>query len=276
VLLGVPFSEIALLAGAVVVAGVATGILAGLFGIGGGAIIVPVLYEIFRILGVPEEVRMQLCVGTSMAIIIPTTIRSYRTHRTKGAVLTDVVRAWTAPAVVGVAVGAVIAYFAPSTVFKIVFMITVTIIAIKLLFGRDDWKIADEFPGRAMMTVYGFIIGLVSSLMGVSGGSVSNMIQTLYGKSMHQAVATSAGLGVPITIAGTIGLMIAGWPRMALLPPLSIGYVSLLGVIIMAPVSSFTAPYGALLAHKLSRRQLEVGFGLFLLIVSVRFVFTLI
>jgi uncharacterized membrane protein YfcA len=274
--LGVSPGEIALLAAAVVVAGVATGILAGLFGIGGGAIIVPVLYEVFRVLGVPDEVRMQLCVGTSMAIIIPTTIRSYLTHRAKGAVLHEVVRAWALPAVVGVAVGAVIAYFAPSSVFKLVFMITVTIIAIKLLFGRDSWQIADEFPGRAAMSAYGFVIGIVSSLMGVSGGSVSNMIQTLYGKSMHNAVATSSGLGVPITIAGTIGLMIAGWPKMALLPPLSIGYVSLLGVIIMAPVSSFTASYGALLAHRLSKRQLEIGFGLFLLLVAVRFFATLV
>jgi uncharacterized membrane protein YfcA len=274
--LGVSLGEIALLAAAVVVAGVATGILAGLFGIGGGAIIVPVLYEIFRILGVPDEVRMQLCVGTSMAIIIPTTIRSYLTHKAKGAVLHDVVRAWAAPAVAGVAVGAVIAYFAPSAVFKLVFMITVTIIAIKLLFGRDSWRIADDLPGRPAMIGYGFLIGLVSSLMGVSGGSVSNMIQTLYGKPMHNAVATSSGLGVPITIAGTIGLMIAGWPKMALLPPLSIGYVSLLGVVIMAPVSSFTASYGALLAHRLSKRQLEIGFGLFLLLVSARFVATLI
>src|SRR5678815_3883280 len=110
-LLGVPLGELAWLAAAVVVAGVATGILAGLFGIGGGAIIVPVLYEVFRILGVPEEVRMQLCVGTSMAIIIPTTIRSYLTHRAKGAVMMDVVRAWAPPAVLGVAVGSVIAYF---------------------------------------------------------------------------------------------------------------------------------------------------------------------
>ena len=275
-MLGVSPGEIALLAAAVVVAGVATGILAGLFGIGGGAIIVPVLYEVFRILGVPDEVRMQLCVGTSMAIIIPTTIRSYLTHRAKGAVLHEVVRAWALPAVVGVAVGAVIAYFAPSAAFKLVFMITVTIIAIKLLFGRDSWQIADEFPGRAAMSAYGFLIGIVSSLMGVSGGSVSNMIQTLYGKSMHNAVATSSGLGVPITIAGTIGLMIAGWPKMALLPPLSIGYVSLLGVIIMAPVSSFTASYGALLAHRLSKRQLEIGFGLFLLLVAVRFFATLV
>ena len=275
-LLGVPLGEWALLVAAVVVAGVATGILAGLFGIGGGAIIVPVLYEVFRILGVPEEVRMQLCVGTSLAIIIPTTIRSYLTHRAKGAVLNDVLRAWTMPAVVGVAAGSVIAYFAPSAVFKIVFTVVVTVIAIKLLFGRDSWRIADEFPGRIAMAGYGFLVGVTSSLMGVSGGSVSNMIQTLYGKSRHNAVATSAGLGVPITIAGTIGLMIAGWPKMALLPPLSIGYVSLVGVAIMAPVSSLTASYGALLAHRLSKRQLEIGFGLFLLLVSARFMASLV
>jgi uncharacterized protein len=270
--LGVPLGDVALLVAAVVAAGIATGILAGLFGIGGGAIVVPVLYEVFRLLGVPEEVRMQLCVGTSMAIIIPTTIRSYIAHRAAGAVLDDVLRRWTLPAVLGVALGAVIAYFAPSAIFKIVFVIVVTVIAIKLLFGRDHWRIAGELPGRAAMTGYGLLIGLTSSLMGVSGGSVSNMVQTLHGKPLHNAVATSSGLGVPITIAGTIGLIIAGWPKIALLPPFSIGYVSLLGVAIMAPVSSFTAPYGARLAHRLSKRQLELGFGVFLLLVSARFV----
>jgi uncharacterized protein len=274
-LLGVPLGELALLAAAVVIAGIATGVLAGLFGIGGGAVIVPVLYEIFRILGVPEEVRMQLCIGTSMAIIVPTTIRSYRTHLTKGAVLQDVLRAWALPAVVGVAVGSAIAYFAPSIVFKLVFMIMVTLIGLKLLFGRDDWRIANELPGRALMSFYGFLIGLISSFMGVSGGSVSNVIQMLYGKTLHNAVATSSGLGVPITLTGAIGFMIAGWPKLALLPPLSLGYVSLLGVVIMAPVSSYTASYGARLAHRLSKRQLEVGFGIFLLLVSARFMISL-
>jgi len=274
--LGVSPGEIALLAAAVVVAGVATGLLAGLFGIGGGAIIVPVLYEVFRVLGVPDEVRMQLCVGTSMAIIIPTSIRSYLAHRAKGAVLEDVLRRWTIPAVAGVAVGSVVAYFAPSLVFKLVFVVVITIIAIKLLFGRDSWRIADDLPGRAAMTGYGFLIGFTSSLMGVSGGSISNMIQMLYGKPLHNAVATSSGLGVPITIAGTVGLMFAGWPQMALLPPLSIGYVSLIGVAIMAPVSSFTAAYGARLAHALSKRQLEIGFGLFLMLVSARFIATMV
>ncbi len=272
---GIPLGELALLAVAVVIAGIATGLLAGLFGIGGGAIIVPVLYEIFRILGVPEEVRMQLCVGTSMAIIIPTTIRSYLTHRAKGAVLTDVVRRWAVPAVIGVAVGSAIAYFAPSLVFKLVFMIMVTLIGLKLLFGRDDWRLADDFPGPVLMSTYGFLIGLISSFMGVSGGSVSNVIQMLHGKSLHNAVATSSGLGVPITIAGAVGFMFAGWPKMALLPPLSIGYVSLIGLVIMAPVSSYTAAYGAKLAHRLSKRQLEIGFGIFLLLVALRFAFSL-
>ena len=274
-MVGMPLGEIVLLVAAVVVAGVATGILAGLFGIGGGAVIVPVLFEIFRILGVPEEVRMHLCVGTSMAIIIPTTIRSYLTHRAKGMVLNDVIRRWTVPAVAGVAVGSVIAYFAPSAVFKVVFMVTMTVIAIKLLFGRDSWVIATNFPGRPAMIGFGFLIGLTSSLMGVAGGSVSNMIQTLYGRPLHNAVATSSGLGVQIAIAATIGLALAGWPKMALLPPFSVGYVSLLGVAIMAPVSSFTAPYGAMLAHRLSKRQLEISFGIFLLLVSARFVVSL-
>jgi uncharacterized membrane protein YfcA len=275
-LLGVSIGEIAVLAAAIVVGGVLTGLLAGLFGIGGGAIIVPVLYEVFRVLGVPDDVRMQLCVGTSMAIIIPTTIRSYQTHRAAGAVMQDVVRAWALPAVLGVALGSGIALVAPGGVFKIVFVLVATVISFKMLFGRDDWKIADGFPGRIAMTGYGLLVGLTSSFMGVSGGSVSNMIQTLHGRPLRNAVATSSGLGVPITIAGAIGLMLAGLPKQALMPPLSVGYVSLIGFALMAPVASYTAPYGARLAHRLPKRKLEVGFGIFLLLVSVRLMVSLL
>ena len=166
-MLGVPAGEIALLVGAVMVAGIATGILAGLFGIGGGAIIVPVLYEVFRVLEVPEDVRMQLCVGTSMAIIVPTNVRSYRVHRAHGAVLMDVVRAWAIPSVVGVGVGALIAGVAPGAVPKVAFVVITGTIGLKLLIGRDDWRIANELPGRVAMTVYGFILGLAASLIGV-------------------------------------------------------------------------------------------------------------
>jgi uncharacterized protein len=273
---GVGLSEIAWLAAAVVIAGVITGLLAGLFGIGGGAVIVPVLYEVFRVLGVPEEVRMQLCVGTSLAIIVPTAIRSYLTHRAKGLIVPGVIRLWALPAVIGVACGTAIAAFAPAVVFKIAFVAIATFIAVKFLFAGDRWNLGDELPGAVPMTGYGFGIGLGGALMGVSGGSLSNIVLTLYGKSIHQAVATSAGLGVPITIVGTVGYILAGLPHQALLPPLSLGFVSLIGLVVMAPVSSFTAPYGARLAHRLSRRTLEVAFSVFLLLVSLRFLLSMV
>ena len=272
----VPLIDLAFIVAMIVVGGIVTGLLAGLFGIGGGAVIVPVLYEIFRLLAVPEEVRMQLCVGTSIAIILPTTIRSYLAHRAKGAVMPQTMRLWALPAVIGVGCGSIVAVFAPSAVFKIAFALIAGLIAAKLLFGRDTWRFADQLPGHGAMTGYGFSIGLTSSLMGVSGGSVGNMVQTLYGVSLHNAVATSAGLGVPITIAGTIGYMLAGLPHQAQTPPLSIGFVSLIGVVLIAPISSYVAPRGARLAHALSKRRLEIAFGCFLLAASVRFIVSLI
>jgi uncharacterized membrane protein YfcA len=275
-ILGIPLSEIIWLAVAIVAAGVATGILAGLFGIGGGAVIVPVLYEVFRLLNVPDEVRMQLCVGTSIAIIVPTAIRSYLTHRAKGLVIPNVIRLWALPAVIGVACGAVIAAFAPAAVFKVAFVLIAGFIATKFLFAGDRWNLGTDLPGTVPMTCYGFAIGLAGSLMGVSGGSLSNIILTLYGKPIHNAVATSSGLGVPITIVGTIGYILAGLPHLALLPPFSLGFVSLIGLVVMAPVSSLTAPYGARLAHRLSRRTLEIAFSCFLLLVSARFLASLI
>jgi uncharacterized membrane protein YfcA len=272
----VPLGELAWLAAAIILSGVVTGILAGLFGIGGGAVIVPVLYEVFRILGVPEEVRMQLCIGTSLAIIVPTTIRSYLAHRERDEGIREVVRQWAVPAVVGVAAGALLAAFAPGIVFKVAFVAIVSFIAVKLLLGRDSWRLGEDLPGRPAMTFYGFLIGLCSSLLGVSGGSLSNLVLMLYGKSIHNAVAISAGLGVPISIAGAVGYALAGLRHQALLPPLSIGFVSVVGLVLMAPVSSFVAVYGARLAHAMSHRRLEIALGAFLLAVAVRFLVSLL
>ncbi len=274
-MLGVPLSEIVWLAALIVIGGALVGILAGLFGIGGGGIIVPVLYEVFGVLGVPENLRMQLCIGTSLAIIIPTTIRSYYAHKAKGAVIPEVMRLWALPAIVGVAVGSAVAAFAPASVFKIAFVFFASLISIRMFFGSERWNLSADLPGRPLLAFYGFITGLFSSLVGISGGSISNSVLTLYGRSMQQAVATSAGVGVPITIAGTIGYAIAGWPHMAQLPPLSIGFISLIGLVLMAPVSSYTASYGVRLAHWLPRRKLEVGFAIFLAIVSLRFLLSL-
>jgi uncharacterized membrane protein YfcA len=273
---GVPVAELVWLAVAVMAAGVVTGVLAGLFGIGGGAVIVPVLFEVFRLLGVPEEIRMQLCVGTSLAIIVPTNVRSYRAHRAKGLVLSAVLRSWAVPAVIGVAAGSAVAAFAPAQVFKLAFIVIAGVIAAKLLAGRETWVLGRSLPGPAAMSGYGFLIGLASSLMGISGGSLATTVMTLYGVPIHNAVATSAGLGVPITIAGTLGYLIAGLRHQALLPPLSVGFVSVIGVILIAPISSWIAPLGARLAHALPRRRLEIGFGLFLIAASLRFVISLV
>lgn len=261
---------------AVIAAGVLTGLLAGVFGIGGGAVIVPVLFELFRLFGVPDAVRMQLCIGTSLAIIIPTSWRSYRAHRARGAVIPDVLRVWTWPVIVGVLLGAGIAAVAPPAVFKIAFAVIGGIIAGKLLFGRESWRFADDLPGRPAMMGYGFAIGLGSSLMGISGGSLVTMVLTLYGKPIHNAVATAAGIGVPISIAGTLGYIVAGLPHQALLPPLSLGFVSAIGVIAIAPLSSWVAPLGARLAHALPKRWLEIAFGSFVLLAAARFVASLV
>ena len=275
-LLGYPLGEIAWLVLLILIGGVVTGILAGLFGIGGGGVIVPVLYEVFGVIHVPDALRMQLCIGTSLAIIVPTTVRSYMGHKKRGAVIPQVVRVWTVPAIIGVLIGSVTASFAPGAVFKIAFVVFTAFISTKMLFAGDRWNVGSELPGRPLMAVYGLITGLFSSLVGVSGGAVSNAVLTMYGQPMQRAVATSAGIGVPITIVGAVGYAVAGWPHIHELPPLSLGFVSVIGFVLMAPVSSYTTAYGVRLAHWLPRRKLEIGFGLFLMVVSLRFLATLI
>jgi uncharacterized membrane protein YfcA len=261
---------------AAVAAGVVTGLLAGVFGIGGGAVIVPVLFELFRLFGVPEAVRIQLCIGTSLAIIIPTAIRSYRAHQARGLVIPDVVRVWTVPAVLGVVLGSLIAAVAPEAVFKVAFVVIVWIIAARLVAGGARWRVSERLPGEAAMRVYGFIIGLGSSLMGISGGSLATMALTVHGQPILNAVATSAGIGVPISIVGAVGYIAAGLPHRALLPPLSIGFVSIIGVAAIAPISSWIAPLGAQFAHAMPKRWLELGFAAYLLLVGARFLASLL
>src|SRR5262249_51663470 len=164
---------------------------------------------------------MQLCIGTSMAIIVPTAVRSYWAHRAKGLVIPGVLRSWALPAIAGVGVGSIAAALAPAAVFKLAFVVIAGIIAAKLLAGREDWVLAQRLPGRLTMAGWGFLMGLASSLMGISGGSLATMALTLYGKPLHNAVATSAGIGVPITTAGTLGYVLAGLPHQAALPALS-------------------------------------------------------
>ena len=271
--------ELALL---LVAVGALAGFLAGLFGIGGGAVLVPVFYECFRLAGVPLEVRMPLCIGTSLAIIIPTSIRSFRAHHARGAVDMAILKSWLVPIVIGVIVGSITARYAPERLFKIVFVGVAWTAATRLILARESWTFG-AFPEGLLMKVYGLIVGLLSTLMGVGGGLFLNLLMTFYGRPIHQAVATSSALAVLISIPGALGYVYAGWPAAAHYPdvaalqwPFALGYVSLIGAMLVMPTSLFTAPLGVRAAHAMSKRMLEVAFGGYLFIVGARFVISLI
>jgi uncharacterized membrane protein YfcA len=280
---GLEPSELLELALLLVAVGALSGFLAGLFGIGGGAILVPVFYECFRLAGVPVEVRMPLCIGTSLAIIIPTSIRSWRAHQARGAVDMEILRAWWLPVLIGVVAGSVTARYAPERLFKIVFVAVAWSAAARLLLARDNWKFGDDMPKGPLMKVYGFMVGLLSTLMGIGGGLFLNLVMTFYGRPIHQAVATSAALGVLVSILGALGYVYAGWPAAAHYPdvaalqlPFALGYVSLIGTVVVMPTSLLTAPLGVRAAHAMSKRTLETAFGCYLFIVGGRFAISLL
>lgn len=282
-IIDIAVSDLIFLGVGLLVAGGLTGVLAGVFGVGGGVLIVPVLYELFRYLSVPEAVIMPLCIGTSLAIIIPTSIRSFLAHRAKGAVDGSILAVWAVPVVAGVILGGFLARFLPQEVFKLVFIGVASVSAARLLFGRDGWVISSELPGKLVMRLYGVVIGILSALMGIGGGQLSSLFMMFYGRPIHQAVATSSGLGVLISIPGAISYILAGWSRAAdfpevavLQPPLALGFVSLIGALFFIPASLVTAPFGVVLAHSLSKRRLEIAFGIFLVVVALRFVFSIV
>lgn len=269
-------SEFLILAIALILAGSVTGFLAGLFGVGGGAIIVPILYQTFIVLGVTDALRMPLTVGTSLAVIIPTALTSYLAHRKKGAVDDVALRLWALPTVLGVTLGSAVATIAPAALFKIVFAAVSAAIGLSLLVGSRATRLREDLPGSLAMRIIGFVIGILSALMGISGGMLTNMMMLAFGRSIHQAVATSAGLGVFISIPGAIGYALAGWPQTSVLPPFSIGYVSVPGAILLSLVAMWTAPLGARLAHAIPRRRLELAFAIYLLTMSARFIVALV
>jgi uncharacterized membrane protein YfcA len=272
--LGDPATLITLVA-ALVAAGAAIGFLAGLFGVGGGAVSVPVFYEVFGALGYPPDLAMPIAVGTSLAVIIPTSISSARGHQRKGTLDLEILRAWAVPILLGVIFGTAMARYASSGLFQIVFVAVASTIAIKLLTGGKNWRLMETLPGPLTMRLSGVAIGLVSAIMGVGGGAISNLFLTLHNVPIHRAVSTSAGVGVLIAIPGTIGYVLAGLGRDDL-PPDAFGFVSLAAFALTIPMSLLTTRFGVALAHGLSRRSLEIAFGSFLLLVAARFLLALV
>jgi len=253
-------------------AGICAGLLAGLLGVGGGIVVVPALYYIFSYLQVDPSVKMHLAVGTSLATIIATSIRSVRAHQAKGSFDAGLFKNWVVAIVIGVMIGTWIASKADMGVLTGVFGIVGFSAALYMSFGNPEWRIADHLPKGFSSQPIPVIIGAISAMMGIGGGTLSVPSLTLFGTPIHRAVGTSAGFGLVIAIPGTIGFIIAGWGKPGL-PPYSLGYVSLLAFALIVPLTVLAAPWGAKLAHALSQSALRKAFALFLGITSIRMLF---
>ena len=266
---------IALLGLVLALAGGATGFLAGLLGVGGGAFLVPVLYELFTYFGVDEAVRMHMVLGTSLAVIVPTALRSFAGHYAKGAV--DMA-AWRrlAPWVAGgVVLGVLTAKFSSTAGLKWIWMAAGTTIALKFALGRDDWRLGDALPQSKGLEAVAVLIGIVSALMSIGGGMFIVSLLTLYAFPIHAAVATSAGFGPVISIPGTLGFIWAGWD-VASRPPYSLGFINVPAALLIMPTSMLAVPFGVKAAHALPKRKLEIAFAVFLTCVVARFLWTLL
>lgn len=268
-LTSVTLAELAPFAAGLLAAGIIAGLLAGLLGVGGGIVVVPVLYHVFTLLGIDEAVRMHLAVGTSLATIVPTSIRSLRAHAAKGAVDFDLLRSWAVPVLIGVLSGAAIAAWVSGAALTAIFATIALVVAANMAFGKETWRLGDRLPPAPAQWGMAGTIGGLSAMMGIGGGTFAVTLLTLYGRSIHRAVATSAGLGLIISVPGVAGFMAAGWGE-PLLPPFSLGYVNLIGFALIVPATVLAAPWGANLAHAISRKALTRAFALFLALTSLR------
>jgi uncharacterized membrane protein YfcA len=270
-----PWGEIAAILGVLFATGMMVGFLSGLLGIGGGGLLVPVLFEVYRFFDVPDDYRMHLAIGTSLAVMIPTSLRSFMAHRSRGGVDMGLVSRLALPILLGVITGSLIAKWASAEVLKWIWVIFGSLMAAKMLFGREDWRLGDTVPKSRIVELYAMLVGTISTIMSIGGGAYITVLLTLYGRPIQRAVGTSAGFGPLIAVPGMIGFMWAGW-NVPGLPAGSIGYVNLLGFLALVPASVMMAPFGARLAHGISRRTLEIIMGLFIATVSMRFLVAII
>ncbi|WP_371156430.1 sulfite exporter TauE/SafE family protein [Jannaschia sp. 2305UL9-9] len=259
---------IGLTLGLLVTGGIA-GVLAGLLGVGGGIVIVPVLIVVAEGFAVPDDVAMLLVVGTSLATIIPTSISSARAHNRKGAIDREILRGWTPAIFVGAALGGIASKFLGSAGLTLVFGIVALIVSINLALPKT-LNLAPAPPaGAVSRAAIAGPIGFTSALMGIGGGTLSVPVMTMLSVPVHRAVATASVFGLAIALPAVLGFVWAGWD-VAGRPPGSLGYVNVPAAVVLFSISVFTAPFGASLAHRLPARKLKLAFALFLFISACR------
>ena len=250
------------------VTGVFSGIAAGLLGIGGGAIIVPALATALTLMGYDADVVQHVAVGTSLAIIIPTGIMSARAHHARGALDLKVLRLWAPFIVAGTFIGGLMAGLFSGDVLRVVFAVMAFLIAANIVFGWQTRLMGHLKSSALTHRVAATVVGYISALMGIGGGSLTVPTLVAFGATMHAAVGTSAAIGVAIDISGSLGFVISGW-SVAGLPPLSVGYINLVALVLVAVLAALCAPMGAALAHRLDQKSLKFVFAGFLVLVGL-------
>ena len=262
-----PLADILSLLAAVVAAGLFGGLIAGLFGVGGGTVIVPVLFYAFSVLGLGGESNLHVAVGTSLLTIVATALRSLAAHRTHGAVDETVLKTWTPWVGLGALVGAAVAGVTPMGGLAVVYGACLGLVAVQMGLLPERFTIARNLPVGWLRRLVGLVIGGLSAMMGVGGGSLGGMMMTLCGRPIHQAVATASGFGVAIGSAAMVGFVVFGWNAPGR-PPLSVGYVNVPAAVIMGVLTTLVAPWGARLAHRLDKRLLRRAFAIYLAVTA--------
>ena len=266
--------------------GIVGGILAGLLGVGGGIVIVPVLYNILPFFGVEDDIRIHVAIGTSLAVIIPTSISSARSHYKKGAIDTVLLRSWGPVIFIGVMIGTVVASFSDAGVLTLVFSVLALVVAADMAFRPANRHLSAGLPKTPFKEILGLFIGGFSAMMGIGGGTftVNVMIDgktawsvpilTLCSYPIRMAVGTAAAVGLIIAIPGTTGFLISGL-EVQNLPPGNIGYVNILGFLAIFPMAALFAPIGARIAHTINTGLLKKTFAFFLFVTSLRMFYSL-
>ena len=246
--------------------GAFAGVLAGLLGVGGGIILVPAFFYVFQGLGYGNAELMQVCLATSLATIIVTSIRSVSAHHKKGAVDWGILQGWAPGIVIGAVIGFFIASSLRSTTLQAIFGTLAIIVGLYMTFGKSHWRVGDEMPRGVARAILSPVIGFLSVLMGIGGGSFGVPTMSLYNVPIHRAVATAAGFGVIIAVPSVIGFLTVDLNAP---PPFTVGAVNLPAFFLVILMTLITAPWGAALAHRMDAKPLKRAFGVFLILVAL-------
>lgn len=247
--------------------GAFAGVAAGLLGVGGGIILVPAFYYAFVSLGYDGPMIMQICVATSLATIVVTSIRSVLSHHKKGAVDWGILRSWAVGIVIGAVIGVFVADRLKSVTLMLVFGILGLIVGLYMAFGKSDWRLGTQMPSGLSLAILSPIVGFLSVLMGIGGGSFGVPLMTLYNRPIHRAVATAAGFGVIIAVPSVIGFLLFGWDETSK-PPFTVGLVNLPAFVVIVSMTLLTTPLGVKLAHAMDPKPLKRIFAVFIALMA--------